>query len=104
MVDPIAWLGEWEPIESVGKHDRIYPAPFAHGYQWRGPVMSCQYGNLTGDIRQRGRTRTSIPMRTKSNGSLPSWYKSPQVRFWLEEEKVGVWKRFVRWLKKGALE
>lgn len=79
-MDVYEWLGQWEPGEAPGRHSRITPADDAHGYQYHGQVLR------------------AIPV-TGTVDAGPSWRRSPQVRFWLEPERVGWWRRFVAWLK-----
>lgn len=79
------WLGRWEPLEAPGRHCRRYPAQFAHGYQY-DPHR----------FRQSGVSR-AIPVE----GTVgPAWENSPQVRAWLEPERVPVLRRILEWLKK----
>lgn len=101
MVDPIAWLGEWEQIESVGKHDIIYPAGFAHGYKWIGvPPMDRRPRVVNHDDPLRNRVQRAIPVDGTVSAVQPSWTQSPQARFWLEQEKKSLLQRFREWLNK----
>lgn len=103
MVDPIAWLGEWEPIESVGKHDIIYPAGFAHGYKWRGvPPMDRRPRVVNHDDPLRNRVQRAIPVDGTVSAVQPSWINSPQVRFWMQEPKKKLRTRILAWLRRPA--
>ena len=84
-MNPIDWLGRWEPIEAPGRHCRRYPANFSQGYQYDPH----QY-------RQHGVSR-AIPVDGRIGAS---WERSPQARFWLEPERVPVLRRNLEWLKK----
>lgn len=84
-MDPVAWLGRWEPIEAPGRHTKTTPAYFAHGYQYDPH-----------SFRQTGVSR-AIPADGRVGAS---WERSPQARQWLEPERVSIWERFKEWLKK----
>lgn len=101
MMDPVEWLGTWEPIPCAGRHCKTYPAPFAHGYQWRGPEMSRQPRPGRGDPR-RSHVQRAIPVDGSVTEPAPSWSKSPQARFWLEEKRPSVGARLRAWLKGAA--
>lgn len=86
-MNPIEWLGRWEPIEAPGKHTRMYPASFSHGYQYDPHV--CRQQGVSRDIPVDGRIGAS-------------WERSPQARYWLEKEKPTILERIKRWLKEAA--
>ena len=73
------WLGVWEPIEAPGRHSRMEPAGFALGYQYRDPDMVIRAIPVDGYIGK-------------------GWSRSPQVRFWLQEEKKTILERIKEWL------
>lgn len=87
------WLAQWGDLTAPGKHSRMEPALFAGGYKYNpvpnGPVytMWC-------------RVNRAIPVDGTVEDPPPSWWRSPQARFWLEKEKVSLWKQIVSWLKK----
>lgn len=83
-MDPITWLGQWEPIEAPGKHCRTYPANFAHGYQYDPHLY-----------RQQGVSR-AIPVDGRIGAS---WERSPQARAWLEPEKKPLKQRILEWFR-----
>ena len=84
MIDAYAWLCMWEPIEAPGRHTKLYPADDAHGYRFGPPPGA-------------GVSR-AIPVDGKVEETPPSWSRSPQVRFWMDEPKPSVWARIRRWL------
>lgn len=75
------WLGVWEPLEAPGRHSRMEPAGFATGYQYSDPDMVIRAIPVDGYIGK-------------------SWTRSPQVRFWLQDEKKTILERIIEWLKK----
>ena len=82
MIDPIWWLGQWESIEAPGRHSSVAPADGAMGYPpfYHGQVIR------------------AIPIDGVVGDRRPSWANSPQVRFWLEPKRLGLWARFRKWL------
>ena len=99
MVDPMEWLGTWEPIESVGKHTSVVPAAFAHGYQYRMPEMDRRpkwYSPVPVGVSR------AIPVDGSVKEPEKSWARSPQARFWLEEPKKPLGARIREWLRRSA--
>lgn len=100
MKDPIEWLGEWEPIECIGKHSQIVPARFAHGYQWKGIQCIDKRPKFPTGDPLRHKVQRAIPVGGTVTAPPPSWRNSPQARFWLDEPKQSLWKRFQAWLRR----
>lgn len=73
-MNPIDWLGRWEPLDAPGRHSKVSEALFAHGYQWR-PVRA----------------------HFESNRAI-----CPQAQYWLEKEKPTLRERIIKWLKEAA--
>ena len=100
MIDPVWWLGEWEPIEAPGRHTRRFPAEYAAGYQY----VPTWYGSKAPSWKQDppysmwDRVNRAIPVEGTVTDTPPSWAQSPQARHWLEPEKVGIWARIKKWL------
>ena len=99
---PSEWLGMWEPIEAPGRHTKLYPAGFAQGYQYR----ACQIDKRPrrADILEEmtERVQRAIPVDGSIDEKTPSWAKSPQARFWLEEPKPSLGERLRAWLRRAA--
>lgn len=72
-----------EAMYYFGRHERRYPADGAQGY----PAM------------YHGQVSRAIPVEGVVTDG-PNWARSPQVRFWLEPEKVTVLDRVLRWLRR----
>jgi len=87
-MDGYEWLGLWEPLEAPGKHCKMYPALFAHGYQYDPHVF-----------RQRGVSR-AVPVDGRVG---PSWERSPQVKRWMEKEKPTILTLIVSMLRAWRL-
>lgn len=64
-MDALEWLARWEQIEAPGRHTRIYPAQFAHGYQFDAH-----------SFRQRGVSR-AIPV---SGQAEAIWFETGRKR------------------------
>ena len=78
-----------------GKHDRREPVNVFGGYRY----SAIRGGNgLVNPLIMDAVVR-AIPADGNVNGT-PSWGQSPQARFWLDEEKPSLWKRFRAWLDK----
>lgn len=78
-----------------GKHDRREPVNVFGGYRY----SAIRGGNgLVNPLIMDAVVR-AIPADGNVNGK-PSWGQSPQARFWLDEEKPSLWKRFRAWLDK----
>lgn len=94
-MDAYDWLGRWEPINAPGRHSSMQAALFAHGYQWR-PVWA-KKEPLYSMWERVGR---AIPVEGTVDDGPPSWHRSPQARFWLQEDRQTLMDRFREWLKK----
>lgn len=87
------WLGTWEPVRYFGKHERTYPADGAMPYRYNDAV----HGNDAW-LRDWNRVNRAIPV--EGIVQKATWNQSPQVRFWLDEPKQSLWRRFMVWLHK----
>ena len=100
MVDPVWWLGIWEPLDAPGRHQKRFPAPDARGYQYC-PSFG---GRWTPWSEPRptmwDRVGRAIPVDGVVADAPPSWTQSPQARYWLEPARPGVWKKFKDWLRR----
>lgn len=87
------WLGTWEPARYFGKHERTYPADGAMPYNFNPLIRGSDAW-----LRDWNRVNRAIPVE----GTLEkaTWNQSPQVRFWLDEPKQSLWRRFMVWLHK----
>ena len=70
MIDPVEWLGTWEPARYFGKHEHYEPVTGPGGYVY-------DYG------------RVGL-----------SWTQSPQVKFWLDKPEPTILERIRDWLNK----
>lgn len=86
------WLGRWEDNDCPGKHSKKYPADFAYGYPrpWNAMPDAVPF-------RMHGVSR-AIQADGYVRESGPGWQKSPQARFWLEEERKPLGQRIREWL------
>ena len=100
MIDPVWWLGVWEELDAPGRHQKRFPAPDAHGYKF----CPTYYGSkVPWDAGPRytmwDRVNRAIPVEGTVTDTPPRWAQSPQARHWLEPERIGIWARFIKWLK-----
>ena len=99
MVDPVWWLGVWEELDAPGKHDIKLPAPDGFGYVYCRSYYGTKVPwNAGPRYTMWDRVNRAIPVDGTVTDVPPSWTQSPQARFWLEPENVGIWARIKKWL------
>lgn len=101
-MDTMEWLGTWEDTEAPGRHSRQYPAGFAVGYRFRGPGWIDRRPKARDEYSMWERVNRAIPVEGIVGDAPPSWEKSPQVRFWLDEPKKNLGQRIREWMMRGA--
>lgn len=98
------WLARWEPIEAPGRHTRLYPAGFCHGYQYTGFCRMDKRPRADDGMYMEAADRVirAIPVDGTVSDPEPAWMRSPQVRYWLQKEKPGLGERIRNWLRRPA--
>lgn len=99
MVDPVLWLGVWEELDAPGRHQKRFHAPDAHGYKYCPTYYGSKVPWDTGPrYTMWDRVNRAIPVDGTVIDTPPSWTQSPQARYWLEPERIGIWARIKKWL------
>ena len=88
MIDPVEWLGTWEPARYFGKHEHYEPVTGPGGYVY--------------DYQTNGNLLTAPVIRAiPVDGWVGlSWTQSPQVKFWLDKPEPTILERIMDWLNK----
>lgn len=106
MSEVCGWR-QWqlEAPAAPGKHTKVYPAAFAHGYRFNPlaiPEIDHRPRPMQAPYSMRDRVNRAIPVDGTVKDIAPTWSKSPQVKFWLEEPKKSLRQRIIAWLRRPA--